>query len=1024
LQITRVELRNIKNHAEAEWDFFPGLIAICGPNGSGKTTILEAIAWALFDQLDYKREDFVRRGQVKGQVAVSFISDLDEREYIVHRETNGPYYCTDAVTKARLVEQRNQVLPWLCLHIGVEPGTDLALLFRSTIGVPQGTFTHDFARRPADRKRVFDHTLRVDEYSDAADRLRQTVKYVDDEAATARLSIASAEGELRIYDQTQLDLARANEREHRLATSHEAASAEQIRLTSEIGELDDLRLQLETQRNAAETLELKLRLTRDQLASAMEAAEQARAAATLVAHAREAHDRYLAASERLNELEQLRSARDRIRHDVALLERRQIALNSQRVYHENMIAQVEASRTQLPDIDQGIRQQEELEHRIAALREARGARESDRREIERLDRELKALRGQYAEAARELAHCEEQRPLIEKLPDLQREHLEVRAILSSKDALNQSIELREGQAHALRREAERLLEEQKQRDSAIAELDGLRDTAAKVGMRSAVLRGETARLARLRAEIERDVAMIDGLESGGICPLLSEKCLNLDPGDSLDGRFRENVARRREEVVALEQVVAQLDAEIHLAQEAAARIRTLPSLVSESDRVREVIRHNRELAETIQQEVRGGVAALAEQVTYATNRLPSIQVELTEAQLAYERFQQAEPLRRTIQALTERGTELGRERAERSARISGSVDSDATLTQEENKLKSIGDPRSRRGEIERQMTQAAAWAAKLDELSAEVRVVDADMTKVSAGLDAFATLERELEETKSARTANEGNYRTFIANQQTASTLARREEDLTRFTSEIAETEHALNVIKESLISTSQRYDAERHIEVRSKLDQCTHLTIRLSTQLDQTREDARQLSNLLKRLEDVRAAMTASQAKYDKLQKLSQTTDFIRSTLLQAAPFITEAYLFSISHEANQLYREISGRQDITLSWTRDYEIMLEEEGQKRPFGNLSGGEQMAAALAFRLALLKELSEINIAFFDEPTANLDEDRRRNLAQQIGRIKHFRQLFVVSHDDSFEAYTDQVIMLTEKIAIESSPDAS
>jgi DNA repair protein SbcC/Rad50 len=70
-----------------------------------------------------------------------------------------------------------------------------------------------------------------------------------------------------------------------------------------------------------------------------------------------------------------------------------------------------------------------------------------------------------------------------------------------------------------------------------------------------------------------------------------------------------------------------------------------------------------------------------------------------------------------------------------------------------------------------------------------------------------------------------------------------------------------------------------------------------------------------------------------------------------------------------------------------------------------------MAAALAVRLALLKELSEVNIAFFDEPTTNMDEERRRNLAQQIGRIKDFHQLFVVSHDDSFEGYTDQIISL-------------
>ena len=119
----------------------------------------------------------------------------------------------------------------------------------------------------------------------------------------------------------------------------------------------------------------------------------------------------------------------------------------------------------------------------------------------------------------------------------------------------------------------------------------------------------------------------------------------------------------------------------------------------------------------------------------------------------------------------------------------------------------------------------------------------------------------------------------------------------------------------------------------------------------------------------------------------------------------------YTISIEANQLFREITGRHDVTLRWMKDYEITIEEEGRERPFLNLSGGEQMAAALAVRLALLKELSEVNIAFFDEPTTNMDEERRRNLAQQIGRIKDFHQLFVISHDDSFEGYTDQIISL-------------
>jgi exonuclease SbcC len=65
-----------------------------------------------------------------------------------------------------------------------------------------------------------------------------------------------------------------------------------------------------------------------------------------------------------------------------------------------------------------------------------------------------------------------------------------------------------------------------------------------------------------------------------------------------------------------------------------------------------------------------------------------------------------------------------------------------------------------------------------------------------------------------------------------------------------------------------------------------------------------------------------------------------------------------------------------------------------------------MAAALSVRLALLKQLSDIRVAFFDEPTTNMDAERRENLAQQIGQIRSFDQLFVISHDDTFDSYMD------------------
>ncbi len=72
-----------------------------------------------------------------------------------------------------------------------------------------------------------------------------------------------------------------------------------------------------------------------------------------------------------------------------------------------------------------------------------------------------------------------------------------------------------------------------------------------------------------------------------------------------------------------------------------------------------------------------------------------------------------------------------------------------------------------------------------------------------------------------------------------------------------------------------------------------------------------------------------------------------------------------------------------------------------------------MSAALAVRLALLKKLSTLNLAIFDEPTQNMDELRRMNLADQIRRVRGFDQLIVISHDDTFEQGLDSLVRLNK-----------
>ena len=72
---------------------------------------------------------------------------------------------------------------------------------------------------------------------------------------------------------------------------------------------------------------------------------------------------------------------------------------------------------------------------------------------------------------------------------------------------------------------------------------------------------------------------------------------------------------------------------------------------------------------------------------------------------------------------------------------------------------------------------------------------------------------------------------------------------------------------------------------------------------------------------------------------------------------------------------------------------------------------------MAVRLAILRELLRIDMAFLDEPTQNLDQERRENLAEQIRRIRGFSQIVVVSHDDTFERLLQSVVHIEKEDGI-------
>ena len=248
-------------------------------------------------------------------------------------------------------------------------------------------------------------------------------------------------------------------------------------------------------------------------------------------------------------------------------------------------------------------------------------------------------------------------------------------------------------------------------------------------------------------------------------------------------------------------------------------------------------------------------------------------------------------------------------------------------------------------------------------------------------------------------------------NRQMADTLATRTQKVAQYRQALQATEQECAVIGTELAVVEAQFNAADFQNLVAEEQQLrsqhggfqTRITLLCQEQIrDQAEIDT---------LKTQQVELAAFQAQKQQYIEQEGALESVRGFLKQAGPYVTKALIKQISGGAAQTFSEIMQDYSRHLTWTEDYGITLEVDGRPRQFAQLSGGEQMSAALAVRLALLREMSNIDIAFFDEPTTNLDETRRNALARQILEIKGFRQLFVISHDDSFEQATQNLIRI-------------
>lgn len=1015
MHVTKVELDNIKSYERAEFNFERGITAITGENGAGKTTILEAIAWTLFDMLDYRKEDFLRRGAKKGSARVSFVSDLDERLYTVYRDTGTGYYVYDNGLGVRIAEKKTDVSSMLRKLLGIEPGTDLEALFRSAIGVPQGTFTADFLRPATQRKAAFDKLLKVEEYRDGAEKLRETVNLINEKTAEIKGRIAGAESQLARYDE--------------LVEEHKTASARVKEFESELSELQQ---EITTRDDRVRAMEAQLRRVEESRALMMRREVEHEAALNRLPVLRAEHDAarraverkvateadynaYLATDKLLRELETERAARDHLRAEKASVEGLLVSSKAHVLRLAEDLERARQAAVSLSALGPEISEQEAQERERERLRDLRAQAMSERARLQKMDAELDALRKQHAQTKERVKEAEKGAGAQGRVARLESERLDAETTLSNIEKAATSHKHLSNQHGEVAREAERLRREMAAHEKEVTELEKYSAKAAEVAQLTKRESELTEQLARLRAEMLHDEKFQREVKNG-LCPILSERCLNIGEGQTLEDYFKGQFASNTAQLKTIEQERASVgtavrearDAEKHLARMESARRQLDTERALLSERETALAKLNREISEL--------PAASRERLTQLRATLSGIDASLITEREAALRYAELKPLQERLKEIEREGKAKRDERASVAAAADALPTLEKEIAELEQRLAALKDPRARALILRQEAESEAARANELAAAEDARRTLEEQAREVASKLEAYGALDSRWDAAQRERERTSVGHREYVASEALAATLPARASELGQAEEAAAHATREAETARADYEAASKAYDREQHDAERAQLSAARERAAATSAKLEEARKSEAYLANEIARLAEVREQMREQFRDKERLEELNEATEFIRDTLKQAGPIVTESYLYNISIEANQFFREITGEAGRALRWSRDYEIVLEEEGHDRSFPNLSGGEQMAAALSIRLALLKQLSDIRLAFFDEPTVNMDAERRERLAQQIGQVQHFDQLFVISHDDTFEENVDHILHIERKNA--------
>lgn len=280
---TKLTLNNFKSYGHEVIKFGDGITVIVGENGAGKSTILEAISFALFKQHTAKKiDDLVRNGSDENMyVDLEFVSN--GKEYKIHREK------TKSALKSTLLKKttsKGQFIPSCAgdKEVANEIQSILDIdsdLFLNAIYIRQGEIAELVDKTSSEKKQLIGKLLGLDSLEKAWKNLQPIISNYEKTQSELKGKLFSSEELKEEYDHKKALLGSLKEKgldlEKQIEEVKEMKAEKQNEKTNMEREkeiFDNFNNNLDAEKKRLESLENDKRTLQDNLDEIKKAEEQ------------------------------------------------------------------------------------------------------------------------------------------------------------------------------------------------------------------------------------------------------------------------------------------------------------------------------------------------------------------------------------------------------------------------------------------------------------------------------------------------------------------------------------------------------------------------------------------------------------------------------------------------------------------------------------------------------------------------------------------------------------------------------